>query len=131
MSTLKANTLTGTTSAGSINVTGEGGSTTTNLQQGLVKSWVHYDENTAIQDSFNTASLSDGGTGQTTTQYTNNMASVSYCPTGSFDRLGSNINSTPFDGHTTSSCRMRTHTGSGALDVSTSGGQITVNGDLA
>ena len=37
MSTLKANTFTGTTSAGSIVVTGEGGSTTTNLQQGLTK----------------------------------------------------------------------------------------------
>ena len=37
MSTLKANTFTGTTSAGSILVTGEGGSTTTNLQQNYVK----------------------------------------------------------------------------------------------
>ena len=39
MSTIKTNTLTGTTSAGSIVVTGEGGSTTTNLQQGLAKAW--------------------------------------------------------------------------------------------
>ena len=37
MSTAKVNTLTGTTTAGSIAVTGEGGSTTTNLQQGLCK----------------------------------------------------------------------------------------------
>jgi hypothetical protein len=36
MSTIKTNTLTGTTTAGSISVTGEGNSTTTNLQQGLV-----------------------------------------------------------------------------------------------
>ena len=42
MSTLKTNTLTGTTSAGSILVTGEGGSTTTNLQQGLCKQWIDY-----------------------------------------------------------------------------------------
>ena len=40
MSTVKTNTLTGTTSAGSIVVTGEGGSTTTNLQQGLAKHWI-------------------------------------------------------------------------------------------
>ena len=46
MSTIKTNTLTGTTSAGSILVTGEGGSTTTNLQQGLNKVWCHYDPNT-------------------------------------------------------------------------------------
>ena len=37
MSTIKTNTLTGTTSAGSIVVTGEGGTNTTNLQQGLAK----------------------------------------------------------------------------------------------
>ena len=43
MSTIKTNTLTGTTSAGSILVTGEGGSTTTNLQQGLCKHWTTVD----------------------------------------------------------------------------------------
>ena len=40
MSTVKVNKLTGTTTAGSIAVTGETGSTTTNLQQGLAKAWV-------------------------------------------------------------------------------------------
>ena len=54
MSTIKTNTLTGTTSAGSIVVTGEGGSTTTNLQQGLAKFWVHFNGTGTIatQDSF-------------------------------------------------------------------------------
>ena len=42
-STLKINTLTGVSTAGSIAVTGEGNSTTTNLQQGLVKFWVNFD----------------------------------------------------------------------------------------
>ncbi len=40
MATLKTNTLTGTSTAGSIAVTGEGNSTTTNLQQGLAKLFV-------------------------------------------------------------------------------------------
>ena len=40
MATLKTNTLTGTSTAGSIAVTGEGNSTTTNLQQGLVNVWL-------------------------------------------------------------------------------------------
>ena len=85
MSTLKANTFTGTTSAGSILVTGEGGSTTTNLQQGLAKVWVDYntDSSTSISDSFNVASLTDNGTGDTTIVITNDMASVNYCPIGS------------------------------------------------
>ena len=39
-SQLKVDTLTGVTTAGSIVVTGEGNSTTTNLQQGLAKAWV-------------------------------------------------------------------------------------------
>ena len=62
MSTIKTNTLTGTTSAGSIVVTGEGGSTTTNLQQGLIKAWTFYDvDSDGIHDSFNTASFTDNG----------------------------------------------------------------------
>ena len=42
-SQLKVDKLQGRTTAGSIVVTGEGGSTTTNLQQGLAKSWVNFD----------------------------------------------------------------------------------------
>ena len=42
MSTLLLNTLTGKTSAGSIVVTGEGGSTTTPLQEGLAKVIIYY-----------------------------------------------------------------------------------------
>ena len=41
-SILKVDTLTGVTTAGSISVTGEGNSTTTNLQQGLAKAWVSF-----------------------------------------------------------------------------------------
>ena len=55
-SVLKVNTLTGVTTAGSIVVTGEGNSTTTNLQQGLCKSWINFNgtgNNTVITDSFN------------------------------------------------------------------------------
>ena len=43
MATLKTNTLTGTSTAGSIAVTGEGGSNTINLQQGLTKAWIEFD----------------------------------------------------------------------------------------
>lgn len=75
MSTLKTNTLTGTTSAGSIVVTGEGGSTTTNLQQGLCKSWVDFSMNSsnAILDSLNTTSFTDEGTGTAEITITNQI----------------------------------------------------------
>ena len=75
MSTIKTNTLTGTTSAGSIVVTGEGGSTTTNLQQGLAKAWGNLDGTgtIAIRDSFNIASAVDENTGYYTFNYSNDI----------------------------------------------------------
>ena len=78
MATLKTNTLTGTSTAGSIAVTGEGNSTTTNLQQGLCKSWHQCDENTALDDSFNTASITDTATGIHMVTFTSNMGNADY-----------------------------------------------------
>ena len=81
MSTVKTNTLTGTTSAGSIVVTGEGGSNTTNLQQGLAKVWVNYDgtaSGAASRDTFNVSGQADNGTGDYTTSFTNNMNNDDY-----------------------------------------------------
>ena len=80
MSTVKTNTLTGTTSAGSIVVTGEGGSTTTNLQQGLLKAWGKWDAGSTVtlEDSLNTASITDNGTGDFEQNFTNNMSNIDY-----------------------------------------------------
>ena len=78
----KIDTLKGKTTAGSISVQGEG-TATTNLQQGLLKTWSFFDVTTDdIHDSFNVASLTDTGSGSTTTAYTNNMASINYAPMG-------------------------------------------------
>ena len=63
MSTILVNTLTGTSTAGSIAVTGEGNSTTTNLQQGLCKVWADTNAGATASDSFNLASITDNGTG--------------------------------------------------------------------
>ena len=82
MATLKTNTLTGTTTAGSIAVTGEGNSTTTNLQQGLAKAWVNFDgtaTDAASRDSFNVSSMADGGTGNYTVSINNDMNDANYC----------------------------------------------------
>ena len=84
MSEIKTDKLTGTSTAGSILVTGEGNSTTTNLQQGLAKSWANFNgEGTAaILDSMNTASLTDSGTGKFSITFTNAMGNVYYVFTG-------------------------------------------------
>ena len=75
-STLKINTLTGVTTAGSIAVTGEGNSTTTNLQQGLAKSWTHFQgtSTAASVDGLNISSVDDDGTGDHGLHFTNKMA---------------------------------------------------------
>ena len=78
MSEIKTDKLTGTSTAGSILVTGEGNSTTTNLQQGLAKVWCNQSNGTAINDSFNTSSIADSGTGDYETNFTNNMSSNDY-----------------------------------------------------
>ena len=74
-STLKINTLTGVTTAGSIAVTGEGNSTTTNLQQGLAKAYVRADDDAQTQEnqSFNVASSTDNGTGDYSYALTNSL----------------------------------------------------------
>lgn len=77
MATLKTNTLTGTSTAGSIAVTGEGNSTTTNLQQGLAKVWGVVTVS-AVSDSLNVSGLTDNQAGDFTFSYTNNMAGQNY-----------------------------------------------------
>jgi len=73
MSTILVNTLTGTSTAGSIAVTGEGNSTTTNLQQGLTKAFIIAESDATDIGSFNIASTTDNGTGDYTYNLTNNM----------------------------------------------------------
>ena len=99
MATLKTNTLTGTSTAGSIAVTGEGNSTTTNLQNGLSKSWCHWDQTPASHDSddiynsFNIASVTDKATGESTMAFTNNMGGANWSST-----FYANVSSTTGDG---------------------------------
>ena len=78
---IKVNKLEGRSTAGSLVVTGEGNSTTTNLQQGLAKAWFHYNQSAgseAIRDSFNQSSITDNSTGVYTNTFTNNMNDAFY-----------------------------------------------------
>ena len=71
-SILKVNTFTGASTAGSIAVTGEGNSTTTNLQQGLAKGFAAFNQS-SVTDSYNHSSVTDVGTGNYHPNLTNNM----------------------------------------------------------
>ena len=78
-SILKVDTITGVATAGSIAVTGEGNSTTTNLQQGLAKAWHNAASNGAsVNDSLNMSSYTDTGTGDGLHNFTSNMGNVNY-----------------------------------------------------
>ena len=79
MSTLVIDTIQGKTTAGSVNVRGEG-SNNTNLQQGLAKYWIDYNKssNNNVEDSLNSSSITDNGVGDTTLTFTNNMSSNAF-----------------------------------------------------
>ena len=84
MSTLEVDKIQGVTTAGSISVTGEGNSTTTNLQQGLCKAFeIHDDDETTLIESLNMSSITDGGTGICSPVFANNMATANYFTSGS------------------------------------------------
>ena len=68
--------LKGVTAAATINVVAEGGTNTTNLQQGLLKAWGISNDGANTADSFNIGSATDNGTGNYTKAFTTNMASA-------------------------------------------------------
>ena len=96
----KTDELTGKTTAGSIAVTGEGGSTTTNLQQGLMKIWCQWDMDSSVgvADSFNQSSITDATSTRNRVHFTNNFNQAD----GSCFTAGSNNNGSGKDNVSTS-----------------------------
>jgi len=139
-SELKVDKITGVTTAGSIDVTGEGNSTTTNLQQGLVKAWAEFTGTgtAAFDDSFNMSSLDDNSTGSFDANFTNAFSGsysiqfqaivgtsgyIGNCWMGSDTKTTSNTGNCQFGYRQSSS-------GAGAA-VDPPHGWWTINGDLA
>ena len=113
MSEILVNKLTGTSTAGSILVTGEGNSTTTSLQQGLAKTWINFNgQNTiAITDSYSVSSIADNGTGQYTVTVSSAFGNANYNFVGATNGDGTNGAATYKDSGvtaTTTAIRIRT-----------------------
>ena len=90
-SELKVDKFTGVTTAGSIDVTGEGNSTTTNLQQGLAKAWFNLNASpVTARDSFNIGSFTDEGTGLYEGNFTSAMNDGNYAVGGTLSTKGVN-----------------------------------------
>jgi len=94
-SVLKVDTLTGVTTAGSIAITGEGGSNTMQLQQGVAKAWSNYDQRSTLShtSSFNRSSETDEGSGNIKITLASAMSDATYVVTG----LGHYVDSTEND----------------------------------
>ena len=93
MSTLVIDTIQGKTTAGSVNVRGEG-SANTNLQQGLSKCWVRWNGSStaANNDSLGVSSITDHSTGQHTQNLTNNFNNTDFSIITGVGELGSGGN---------------------------------------
>tara|TARA_B100000941_G_scaffold277989_1_gene241963 strand:- start:30 stop:437 length:408 start_codon:yes stop_codon:yes gene_type:complete len=135
MSTLVIDTIQGKTTAGSVNVRGEG-SNNTNLQQGLLKAWCNFTmvSSTAYRDSFNCGTLTDNGTGSATINLTNpfsndDWAGSMYTNTYGTETTYSNYFAGGFDNRTSSAVRVAANNGSTSVDSALN--DVHFAGDLA
>ena len=79
-SILKVDEMQGVTSAGDITITGEGGSATMQLQQGVAKAWSNHNlSGTTARASFNIASYTDNAAGDHSITVTSSFSSANYC----------------------------------------------------
>ena len=132
-SELKVDKFTGVTTAGSIDVTGEGNSTTTNLQQGLAKVWVNVQQASSYstRDSFNLSSHGDEGTGKSRLTFTNSFGSINHSASGITSNLNNFVgNDNGNHQQTTSTIQVAVYDiGGSAQDGSFV--TISIHGDLA
>ena len=120
--------LKGASSASSISVVAEGGTNTTNLQQGLAKMWALGNEGGGNLDSFNVGSTTDNGTGDYTKTFSSNFASDNLSPQGT--SAGDNTkNYIDTSGRSTSTVQYRAFDEDGTAQDSRIA--MEVNGDLA
>ena len=134
-SELKVDKISGVATAGSVSVTGEGNSTTTNLQQGLAKV---FSSNKTLSgstptwlpdvDSFNVSSTTDTQTGYAIINMTNGFNNTAFASVG--NNAGFSVNdlvSTRFQATTSTTDDIRIYDG-GYKDASFS---YVAFGDLA
>ena len=133
-------------STGQTTSVGEGGTTTSSVQQGLAKMWCRYNgagadssENlTSVNDSFNVASLVDNAVGKTIVNITNDMANDDYSATvsGSDGDASSTLHSLVASVYATGSVKCNAFRQTdGANDIPALNdfnfSQVVIHGDLA
>ena len=140
MSEIRVDKISGKTSANAVTVTGENGSTQTSLQQGLCKAWGNFDgavttsadDTTGARDSFNIASLVDGGTGHTTINFTTGFENTGYTATSLIEyTIDGTLNTMVISiiSMSETALQIKTHWNAVVYDTDYVG--ISVHGDLA
>ena len=130
MSTLRTNALEGVDAKNSITiVAGAGNITTTNVQEGLSKSWITFTSASSFtnHDSFNVSSLADSGAGFGTVTMTNVMNSIYHTVHSTSNDNNAHAGS---GSHTTANYQLFSKNSSHSLTDATSQ-YGTVFGDLA
>ena len=127
-------------SATSVTMNSEGGTATTNVQQGLAKVWSDINAaGNSSNDSFNVSSNDDDNTGDYGVNFTNNMGSANYsAPTSqTYAHNGSTNNFRPFPVNAKTTSAVEVDSGyvdsNGRFifyDIETNA-SISINGDLA
>lgn len=132
MSSILVDNLTGKTTAGSVTVTSEGGTVTMHMQQGLTKGWGHFEgSDGTLDDSFNMDSITDGGTGIHSPQFTNPMGNVNYTCNANMNStvVSSNQTEVSITLYATDSVKLTFRDGGSTVDKDDS--VFAINGDLA
>jgi len=123
--------LKGASSAASISVVAEGGTNTTNLQQGLAKSWAGTAKDGVADDTYNISSISDLGTGSDNQfTFTTNMSNNDFALTSTAYNASYGPRSAVTYGKQTSSYKAKTFHARDDSDSSNENDTV-VFGDLA
>lgn len=114
-----------------VTATSEGGAVTTNVVQGLAKAWANFHQNgtQSIDGSINIASITDGGTGESSFTFSNALSNGNdNIPTTTVGSGLSNTHST-FNLARTTVVKIETYAASSYTDASEI--NVLVHGDLA
>jgi hypothetical protein len=118
-------------------VPSEGGAATTNLVQGLAKTWVNFDGSgpTVIRDSLGISAILDLGNGYTRLTFTSSFSNDDYAATGSAKRQSSDQSSivmpTSFATATVEVDSWLENAGNGSRSYDLGTVCLNIHGDLA
>ncbi len=130
MGTLNVNLIADNGGGSNVGVQGEG-TATTNLSQGLAKSWFNMSAGATPRDSLNVTSFTDNQTGDDTLTVTSNFSNDDFAAITAGWRDHDAYHATAENSITTSTIQVRSFTRGGNTLVDSGYKACAVHGDLA